>query len=318
MAKLRRWSACGNCWDTTPCRKISTLPAILITTRCTMKLEDLQAKALQNRPDFRAAQQGVTAAKSQYELAKANGKVDVTGTFDYDHVSATNTGSFFGSFQIPIFNRNQGEIARTNYVINQAQEQELAASDQVMSDVLTAYEGVRENDKVVHAVPRRLSGCGAAVSRHHRVFLQARRRQPARLSGCRAQLSRDSTSLPPVARVVSHRGRTTARGSGNQEPAMSTRVFPIRLPNSSNARARVCDGGRNSAACLAGCSSDERANQMTSFSGKESKSATPELFTIPAESDVSRAGGDCRACRSWRAFCDSPARWPTTHSTPRR
>src|SRR5271163_1825267 len=114
-----------------------------------MKLEDLQAKALQNRPDFRAAQQGVTAAKSQYELAKANGKVDVTGTFDYDHVSATNTGSFFGTFQIPIFNRNQGEIARTNYVINQAQEQELAASDQVMSDVLTAYEGVRENDLVV-------------------------------------------------------------------------------------------------------------------------------------------------------------------------
>ena len=35
------------------------------------------------------------------------------------------------------------------------------------------------------------------------------------------------------------------------------------------------------AACVAGCSSDERANQMTSFSGKESKSATPELFTIP-------------------------------------
>jgi cobalt-zinc-cadmium efflux system outer membrane protein len=114
-----------------------------------LKLEDLQQMALQNRPDFRAAQQGVTAAKSQYELAKAIGKVDVTGTFDYDHVSATNTGSFFGSFQIPIFNRNQGEIARTNYAINQAQELELAASDQVLSDVLTAYEGVRDNDQVV-------------------------------------------------------------------------------------------------------------------------------------------------------------------------
>jgi outer membrane protein, heavy metal efflux system len=114
-----------------------------------MKLEDLQAKALQNRPDFRAAQQGVTAAKSQYELAKANGKVDVTGTANYDHVSDNNTVSLFGSFPIPIFNRNQGEIARTNYVINQAQELQLAASDQVMSDVLTAYEGVRENDLVV-------------------------------------------------------------------------------------------------------------------------------------------------------------------------
>src|SRR5271156_4539581 len=115
----------------------------------TIKLEDLQAKALQSRADLRAAQQGVVAAKSQYELAKANGKVDVTGTFDYDHVSETNTASVFGSFQIPIFNRNQGEIARTNYAINQAQELELAASDQVMSDVLTAYEGVRENDLVV-------------------------------------------------------------------------------------------------------------------------------------------------------------------------
>jgi len=35
------------------------------------------------------------------------------------------------------------------------------------------------------------------------------------------------------------------------------------------------------AAWVAGCSSDERANQMTSYSAKESKSETPELFTIP-------------------------------------
>jgi cobalt-zinc-cadmium efflux system membrane fusion protein len=36
---------------------------------------------------------------------------------------------------------------------------------------------------------------------------------------------------------------------------------------------------------LAGCSSDrsERASQMTSFSAQESKSATPELFTIPED-----------------------------------
>jgi outer membrane protein, heavy metal efflux system len=115
----------------------------------TVKLEDLQQQALQNRPDFRAAQQGVIAAKSQYELAKANGKVDVTGTFDYDHLNAANNGSFFGSFQLPIFNRNQGEIARTNYAINQAQELELAAGDQVLTDVLTAYEGVHENDQIV-------------------------------------------------------------------------------------------------------------------------------------------------------------------------
>jgi len=114
-----------------------------------LKLEDLQAKALAERPDLRAARQGVTAANSQYQLARANGKVDVIGTFDYDHVNAVSTGSFFGSFQIPIFNRNQGEIARTHFAITQADELRLAANDLVMTDVSDAYEGVRDNDEVV-------------------------------------------------------------------------------------------------------------------------------------------------------------------------
>jgi cobalt-zinc-cadmium efflux system outer membrane protein len=114
-----------------------------------VKLEDLQAKALQNRPDFRAAVQGVVAAKSQYELARANGKRDVTGAFTYAHTGGVSTADFSASWDLPIFDRNQGEIARTNYVINQAQELQMAASDQVMSDVLDAYENVRQNDKVI-------------------------------------------------------------------------------------------------------------------------------------------------------------------------
>ena len=43
-------------------------------------LEDLQARALRERPDFRAAELGITAAQSQIQLAKANAKVDVNGT----------------------------------------------------------------------------------------------------------------------------------------------------------------------------------------------------------------------------------------------
>jgi outer membrane protein, heavy metal efflux system len=115
----------------------------------TMKLEDLQSKALQSRPDFRAAVQGVAAARSQYELAKANGKRDVTGAATYAHTGGVSTLDLSASWELPFFDRNQGEIARTNYVINQAQELELAASDQVMTDVLDAYETVRQNDKVI-------------------------------------------------------------------------------------------------------------------------------------------------------------------------
>jgi len=112
-------------------------------------LEDLQAKALMTRPDLRAAHQGIVAAQSAYELARANGKVDPTGTLDYDHVSDTSAMSVFVNVQIPIFTRNQGEIARTRYAIAQAQELEHATSDQVMTDVVDAYEGLRTNDQVV-------------------------------------------------------------------------------------------------------------------------------------------------------------------------
>ena len=113
------------------------------------KVEDLQARALRERPDFRAAELGITAAQSQIALAKANSKVDVNGTYDFSHVAGENTGSIFASFELPIFNRNQGEIARTKYALTQAQEQEQAASDTVLSDVANAYEAVKSNDEVV-------------------------------------------------------------------------------------------------------------------------------------------------------------------------
>ena len=114
-----------------------------------VNLEDLEAKALQLRPDFRAARQGVTAANSQYQLQKAIGKRDVTAQINYTHLSALNTASLFGSIQIPIFDRNQGEIARAHYAIAQAQEQEQAAQNQTLTDVRDAYEGLQSNDKIL-------------------------------------------------------------------------------------------------------------------------------------------------------------------------
>jgi outer membrane protein, heavy metal efflux system len=113
------------------------------------KLEDLQTRALQERPDFRAAELGVTAAQSQILLAEANGKRDVNGSVDYTHTAGINSASFFVNFDLPIFNRNQGEIARTRYAFTQTQELQASASDTVLSDVSDAYEALRSNEEVV-------------------------------------------------------------------------------------------------------------------------------------------------------------------------
>ena len=112
-------------------------------------LEDFQLKALQNRPDLRAAQQGITAAQSQYELQRAIGKQDVTVQGNYSHVNGINAATVYGSIPLPIFNRNQGEIARTRIAITQAQEQEKATNGQTLTDVRDAYEGLRVSDRIV-------------------------------------------------------------------------------------------------------------------------------------------------------------------------
>ncbi len=114
-----------------------------------LSLDDLRLLALKSRPDLRAARQGVIAADSQYTLAKANGKRDLTATTTYTHVSGLNNIGLTFNMEIPIFDRNQGEIARTRAAITQAVEQRRAAREGVLTDVRNAYEAAREGDQVV-------------------------------------------------------------------------------------------------------------------------------------------------------------------------
>jgi outer membrane protein, heavy metal efflux system len=115
----------------------------------TLSLDDLEAMALRDRPDLLAAQLGVTAAQSQHSLAQANGKRDLTLTFDYTHVAGANTGSSFFNIELPIFDRNQGEIARTQFAVTQAREGQTAAAETVLTDVTSAYENLQTADQVV-------------------------------------------------------------------------------------------------------------------------------------------------------------------------
>jgi cobalt-zinc-cadmium efflux system outer membrane protein len=113
-----------------------------------VKLEDLQAKALMTRPDLKAATLSIDAANSQHELAKANGKQDVTFSGNYSHVNALSALTFSVSMPLPIFDRNQGNIAQTHIAITQAQQQQLQARAQALTDVKDAYDAMMESDRV--------------------------------------------------------------------------------------------------------------------------------------------------------------------------
>ena len=103
-------------------------------------LEEFRNVALETRPDLREAMQNVDLAKTNHQLAIANGSTDPT--FGLDLARNPPIPFYFGfSISIPvrIFDRNQGEKARTAIDIRRSERAQDAARAQVFSDVDSAY-----------------------------------------------------------------------------------------------------------------------------------------------------------------------------------
>ena len=114
-------------------------------------LDDYRQIALDNRPDLRAAIEGIEQAKTNHKLAVSNGSTDPTYSTWYSYNPAFNNPygryTLGASVSIPlrVFDRNQGEKKRTLIDIDRSRETEEAAKAQVFSDVDSAYELVRSN-----------------------------------------------------------------------------------------------------------------------------------------------------------------------------
>jgi cobalt-zinc-cadmium efflux system outer membrane protein len=114
-------------------------------------LSELHAIALANRPDLRAAAQSVDKAQADNRLAYANGSADTTFGGWWTHNPSFNNpfdqNTIGANVSIPlrIFDRNQGEKARTQLDITRAQRLRDASEAQVYSDVDSAYETVSSN-----------------------------------------------------------------------------------------------------------------------------------------------------------------------------
>lgn len=112
-------------------------------------MEELQRQALLARPDYQAVQSGVKLANDTVDLAFGNRARDLTGEWEYKRNGPINGVGFGFSFEIPIHDRNQGEIARSKVAARQALEGESAARIQVLTDIANAYNSYKTNDKIV-------------------------------------------------------------------------------------------------------------------------------------------------------------------------
>ena len=109
-------------------------------------LEELRQTALAARPDLQAAVQSVDKAQTDHKLAVANGSTDPT--FGVDFARNPPIPLYVGfSVNIPlrIFDRNQGEKARTELDIQRNQRLREAAEAQIYSDVDSAWATMNGN-----------------------------------------------------------------------------------------------------------------------------------------------------------------------------
>jgi cobalt-zinc-cadmium efflux system outer membrane protein len=103
-------------------------------------LDEFRNLALDTRPDLKAANQSVDKARTDHNLAVANGSTDPTFSFDVGRNPPID--AYIGaSISIPlrIFDRNQGEKLRTQLDIDRNQRLLDATKAQVFSDVDSAY-----------------------------------------------------------------------------------------------------------------------------------------------------------------------------------
>ena len=108
-------------------------------------LTDLEQRALTNRPDYRAAQAAVQVADANVKLAYAMGTTDPTLEGEYDHSGNLSSYGFSVSIPVRIFDRNQGNKDTTKYLAQGSRFSEVAAKNQVFSDVDQAWIGYTQS-----------------------------------------------------------------------------------------------------------------------------------------------------------------------------
>src|SRR5450432_281383 len=111
-----------------------------------MPLEEFRNMALEARPDLKAAVQAVDKAQTDHKLAVSNGSTDPT--FGVDLGRNPPIPAYIGfSMTIPlrIFDKNQGEKARTDLDVRRNQRLRDAAEAQVFSDVDSAHATLSNN-----------------------------------------------------------------------------------------------------------------------------------------------------------------------------
>jgi cobalt-zinc-cadmium efflux system outer membrane protein len=121
-----------------------------------LRIEAIRSAALERRPDLQAARTDQARSTADLRLQLANGKVDYTVSGEYHRqqgaeVSGNSYGVFF-SVPLPIFSRNQGEIARAEAQQRQIRTRVQLLEAEIGADVGNAYAQYSSSRQIVDTI----------------------------------------------------------------------------------------------------------------------------------------------------------------------
>lgn len=123
-------------------------------------LAALQQAARASRPDLLALQHEQARTQADLRLQIAEGRVDYTVGAEYRRQQGVNgRGNLLGLFvgvPLPVFNRNQGEIARAQAEARQAGQALVAHEAEVAAEVATAYQEFESSRQLLLELERDL------------------------------------------------------------------------------------------------------------------------------------------------------------------
>ncbi len=108
-----------------------------------MVLEEMKKQALAQRPDLLATRKDTDRAKADANLQQAMGKPDVTTGLLYHNQYGYSNGRTFGvmvSMPLPVYDRNQGEIARAQREMTQTQYRAKALESAISTEVENTWQ----------------------------------------------------------------------------------------------------------------------------------------------------------------------------------
>lgn len=102
-------------------------------------MDSLLQEALTNRPDIQALKSTIDVANSNIKLQKALAWPTPELGAIYNPQNTIPYVGFYGTIQIPLFSRNQGEIKKSNLIKQQTEQNLFSTQKQIQTEITTSY-----------------------------------------------------------------------------------------------------------------------------------------------------------------------------------